>query len=91
MHAEDYVRVNNNIIAACGNGVTVCPLVMVPLSGIKNTRTIEQLADLDSWIMSANLPRSTTVGTRCGRSSAPVQATTLRRGQQARFTTCRSH
>ena len=57
-YAEDYVRVNNNIIAACGNGVTVCPLVMVPLSGIKNTRTIEQLADLDSWIMSANLPRN---------------------------------
>ena len=58
MHAEDYVRVNNNIIAACGNGVTVCPLVMVPLSGIKNTRTIEQIADLDSGIMSANLPRN---------------------------------
>ena len=57
-YAEDYVRVNNNIIAACGNGVTVCPLVMVPLSSIKNTRTIEQLADLDSWIMSANLPRN---------------------------------
>ena len=57
-YAEDYVRVNNNVNAACGNGVTVCPLVMVPLSGIKNTRTIEQLADLDSWIMSANLPRN---------------------------------
>ena len=55
-YAEDYVRVNNIIITLCGNGVTVCPLVMVPLSGIKNTRTIDQLADPDSWIMSANLP-----------------------------------
>ena len=57
-YAEDYVCVNNSIIASCGNGVTVCPLVMVPLSGVKNTRTIEQLADLDSWIMSANLQRN---------------------------------
>ena len=57
-YTEDYVRVNNSLIAACGNGVTVCPLVMVPLSGVKNMRTVEQLADLDSWIMSANLPRN---------------------------------
>ena len=28
-YAEDYVRVNNSIIVSCGNGVTVCPLVMV--------------------------------------------------------------
>ena len=57
-YVGDYVRVNNSLIAACGNGVTVCPLVMVPLSGVKNTRVVEQLADLDSWIMSANLPRN---------------------------------
>ena len=57
-YAEDYVRVNNSIIASCGPGVTVCPLVMIPLSGVKSTRTIEQLADLDSWIMAANLPRN---------------------------------
>ena len=57
-YAEDYVRVNNNLISACGNGVTVCPLVLVPLSGVKNTRAVEQLADLDSWIMSTNLPRN---------------------------------
>ena len=31
---------------------------MIPLSGVKSTRTIEQLADLDSWIMAANLPRN---------------------------------
>ena len=31
---------------------------MIPLSGVKSMRTIEQLADLDSWIMAANLPRN---------------------------------
>ena len=57
-YVEDYVRVNNSIIVSCGPGVTVCPLIMFPLSGVKNTLTIEQLADLDSWIMAANLPRN---------------------------------
>ena len=52
-YADDYVRVNNSIIVSCGPGVTVCPRVMIPLSGVKSTRTIEQLADLDSWIMAA--------------------------------------
>ena len=31
---------------------------MIPLSGVKSMRTIEQLADLDSWIMAANLLRN---------------------------------
>ena len=87
-YAEDYVRVNNSIIASCGAGVTVCPLVMIPLSGVKSMPTIEQLADLDSWIMAANLPRN--IGLPDSRSSAPAQATTLRRARQALYTTCRS-
>ena len=57
-YAEDYARVNNSLISVTGNGVTICTLVMVPLSGVSNARTIEQLADLDSWILSANLPRN---------------------------------
>ena len=55
-YAEDYVRTNNSLISACGPNVTVCPLVAVPLSGIDNTRPIEQLANLDCWIMSGKLP-----------------------------------
>ena len=55
MYAKDYVCVNNNLIAATGNGVPICRLIIVPLSGIDNTHAIEQLADLDSWILSANL------------------------------------
>ena len=31
---------------------------MVPLSGINNTRVIEQLVNLDSWILSSNIPRN---------------------------------
>ena len=52
-YAEDYDCVNNNVNAACGNGVTVCPLVMVPLSGIK---TLAPLSSLLTWIAGSCLP-----------------------------------
>ena len=84
---------NNGLIAACGNGVTICPLVMVPLSGVKNMHTIEQLAELDSWIMSANLLHN--VGLHDSRNLLwEVLCTSaidyLEKGPTSMCTTCRS-
>ena len=41
-----------------GPGVTVCPLVQVPLSGVRSAESIRDMANLDSWILSAKLPRN---------------------------------
>ena len=57
-YTEDYVRANTKLISKTGPDVTVCPLVTVPLSGIGCPHAIKELANFDSWVMSANLPRN---------------------------------
>ena len=57
-YTEDYVRCSGNLINLSGPGVTVCPLVQVPLSGVGSAESIRDMANLDSWILSAKLPRN---------------------------------
>ena len=57
-YTEDYVRCSGNLINLSGPGVTVCPLVQVPLSGVGCAESIRDMANLDSWILSAKLPRN---------------------------------
>ena len=51
-YVEDLVRCCNLLISLTGPGVTICPLVPVPLSGISEIRTIVDLANFDSWLSS---------------------------------------
>ena len=52
------LRRHENLINLSGPGVTVCPLVQVPLSGVGSAESIRDMANLDSWILSAKLPRN---------------------------------
>ena len=52
------IRRHENLINLSGPGVTVCPLVQVPLSGVGSAESIRDMANLDSWILSAKLPRN---------------------------------
>ena len=54
-YLEDLVRSCNMLIGMTGPGVTICPIVTVPLSGISETKTITDLANLDSWRAMGNL------------------------------------
>ena len=51
-YLEDLVRSCNLLIGLTGPGVTICPIVSVPLSSISETKTITDLANLDSWLTS---------------------------------------
>ena len=57
-YVEDLVRVTNSLISLTGPGVSVCPLVTVPLSGISDSTTIAQLANFDSWVISNKMAPS---------------------------------
>ena len=51
-YLEDLVRSCSLLIGLTGPGVTICPIVSVPLSGIRETKTDTDLANLDSWLTS---------------------------------------
>ena len=51
-YLEDLVRSCNMLIGMTGPGVTICPIVTVPLAGISEIKTITELANLDSWLTS---------------------------------------
>ena len=57
-YTEDCVRCSGNLINLSGPAVTVCLLVQVQLSGVSSTKSIRDMANLDSWILSAKLPRN---------------------------------
>ena len=57
-YVEDLVRTMNCLINLTGPGVSVCPLVSIPLSGISDSISIVQLANLDSWIVSNKMAPS---------------------------------
>ena len=57
-YVEDLVRTTNCLINLTGLGVSVCPLVSIPLSSISDSTSIAQLANLDSWIMSNKMAPS---------------------------------
>ena len=54
-YVEDLVRCCNLLISLAGPGITICPLVPVPLSGISEIRTIVDLANFDSWLSSSKI------------------------------------
>ena len=51
-YMEDLVGSCNMLNGMTGPGVTICPIVTVPLSGISETKTITDLANLNSWLTS---------------------------------------
>ena len=55
VYVEDLVRCCNLLISLAGPGITICPLVPVPLSGISEIRTIVDLANFDSWLSSSKI------------------------------------
>ena len=57
-YVEDLVRTTNCLINLTGPGVSVCPLVSIPLSGISDSTSIVQLANLDSWVVSNKMAPS---------------------------------
>ena len=57
-YTEELVKVCNALISLAGPCVTICPIVSIPLSGISESKTIIDLANLDSWLTSNKIAPS---------------------------------
>ena len=51
-YVEDLVRISNSLISLTGPGVSICPLVSIPLSGVNDGPSIAAMANMDSWVVS---------------------------------------
>ena len=51
-HVEDMVKLSNSLISLTGPGVSICPLVSIPLSGVSDGTSIAAMANMDSWVVS---------------------------------------
>ena len=51
-YVEDLVKISNSLISLTVPGVTICLLVSVPLSGISDAKTIVDMANLNSCLVS---------------------------------------
>ena len=57
-YAEELVRTIRSISVSAGNGTTVIPVIPMLLGGVTCPVLIRQLLDLDSWLLSSQLPSS---------------------------------
>ena len=57
-YAEELVRTIRSISVSAGSGTTVIPAIPMLLGGVTCPVLIRQLLDLDSWILSWQLPSS---------------------------------
>ena len=57
-YAEELVRTIRSISVSAGSGTTVVPVIPMLLGGVTCPVLIRQLLDLDSWILSSQLPSS---------------------------------
>ena len=51
-YVEDLVKLSNTLISLTSPGVSICPLVSIPLSGISNSSSVADMANMDSWVVS---------------------------------------
>ena len=51
-YVEDLVKLSNSLISLTGPGVSICPLVNIPLSGVSDSPSIAAMANMDSWVVS---------------------------------------
>ena len=57
-YAEELVRTIRSISVSAGSGTTVIPVIPMLINGVTCPVLIRQLLDLDSWILSWQLPSS---------------------------------
>ena len=60
-YAEELVRTIRSISMSAGNGTTVIPAIHMLLGGVTCPVLIRQLLDLDSWLLSSQLPSNVTL------------------------------